>query len=72
VPIKLSDWKVREGNNVPQQRGILDCGLYAAQFAKYCALDLPFFSTLDKEQTAWIRRMMAVEISDGRIRLPWD
>lgn len=50
----------------------MDCGLYAAQFAKHLALDLPFFQTLDEEQTRFMRRMMAVEIADGRIRTPWD
>jgi hypothetical protein len=35
-------------------------------------LGLNFFPTLEKEETAWIRREMAIEITNGRIRVPYD
>ncbi|KAF8808584.1 cysteine proteinase [Phlegmacium glaucopus] len=71
-PLRFHNWKVQQGKNVPQQKGSSDCGVYACQFVKHFALDVQLFQSFPKHQSRWIRRMMAVEIADGRIRMPWD
>jgi Ulp1 family protease len=69
-PLGLLNWHVQPGKNVPQQEGIMDCGVYACQFAKHLALEIPFPKSFSKTQCEWIRKTMAVELADGRVRIP--
>jgi Ulp1 family protease len=62
---------VEARKNTPQQEGTLDCGIYACQFAKHLALETPFQQSFDKKQCEWIRKMMALELADGRVRISW-
>lgn len=48
----------------------MDCGVYACQFAKHLALEIPFPKSFSKTQCEWIRKTMAVELADGRVRIP--
>ena len=69
-PLGLKNWSVQAGENVPQQENFIDCGIYACQFAKYLALEIPFLQPFNEEQCKRIRKTMAVEIADGRVRIP--
>lgn len=69
-PLNLCDsWDVKI-LEVPQQDGGVDCGVYACQFAKRLALGLDILPWLPNE-CADIRRMMVMELVDGRLRSPW-
>lgn len=70
-PLGLKNWHIQARENVPQQEGISDCGVYACQFAKHLALEIPFLQSLSEKQCAWIRKTMVVELADGRLRIPW-
>jgi Ulp1 family protease len=67
----LENWCVQARENVPQQEGFIDCGIYACQFVKHLALEIPFQKSFSDEQCEWIRKTMAVELVDGRVRIPW-
>jgi Ulp1 family protease len=69
-PLGLKTWHVQARKNIPQQEGTSDCGVYACQFAKHLALEIPFQQP-SNEQCEWIRKMMVVELADGRVRTPW-
>lgn len=70
-PLGLESWHVEAIKNTPQQEGVVDCGIYACQFAKYLALKIPFQQSFNKKECEWIRKMMVVELADGRVRIPW-
>jgi Ulp1 family protease len=70
-PLGLKNWHVQAGINVPQQEGTSDCGVYACQFAKYLALEIPFQQSFSEKQCGLIRKTMVVELADGRVRTPW-
>lgn len=67
----LNTWHVHARQNTPQQEGTSDCGIYACQFAKYLALDIPLEKSFNQKQSERIRKMMVVELADGRVRTPW-
>jgi Ulp1 family protease len=69
-PLGLKNWHVQTGENVPQQEGTSDCGVYACQFAKHLALEIPFQQSFSEKQCEWIRKTMVVELADGRVRIP--
>lgn len=71
LPLGLKTWHVEARKNTPQQKGASDCGVYACQFAKHLALETPFLQSFNKKQCEWIRKMMVVELADGRVRIPW-
>lgn len=67
----LKNWSVQARKNVPQQEGYIDCGVYACQFVKHLALEIPFPKPFSNEQCEWFRKTMVVELADGRVRIPW-
>jgi Ulp1 family protease len=67
----LKTWRVQTRQNTPQQEGTSDCGIYACQFAKHLALEIPFQKSFNQQESEWIRKMMVVELADGRVRTPW-
>lgn len=70
-PLGLKTWRVQTRPNTPQQEGIDDCGIYACQFAKHLALAIPFRQSFNPKEKEWIRKMMVLELADGRVRAPW-
>jgi Ulp1 family protease len=70
-PLGLETWHVEARKNIPQQEGYDDCGVYACQFAKHLALQIPFGPSFSKKQCEGIRKMMVVELADGCVHVPW-
>ena len=70
-PLGLKTWHVQTRKNTPQQEGTSDCGIYACQFAKHLALEIPFQQSFTQKESEWIRKMMVVELADGCVRTPW-
>lgn len=70
-PLGLETWHVQARKNTPQQEGTSDCGVYACQFAKHIAIGIPFQQSFTEKQCEWIRKIMVVELADGRVRIPW-
>lgn len=70
-PLGLKTWQVQTRQNTPQQEGTDDCGVYACQFAKHLALEIPFQQSFNQKESESIRKMMVVELADGRVRTPW-
>jgi Ulp1 family protease len=70
-PLGLKTWRVQTRPNTPQQEGTDDCGIYACQFAKHLVLEIPLPKSFNLKESEWIRRMMVVELADGRVRTPW-
>jgi Ulp1 family protease len=70
LPLGLNNWLIEPGKNVPQQEGTSDCGVYACQFAKHLSLEIPFQQSFSEKECEWIRKTMAIELADGRIRVP--
>jgi Ulp1 family protease len=69
--LELKTWHVQARHNTPQQEGTSDCGIYACQLAKHLALEIPFQQPFNEKESEWIRKMMVVELADGRVRTPW-
>jgi Ulp1 family protease len=67
----LKTWHVEAWKNIPQQEGSSDCGIYACQFAKHLALDIPFQQVWSEKQCEWIRKMMVIELADRHVHIPW-
>lgn len=70
-PLGLQTWSQTKPSDTPQQEGNVDCGIYACQLAKHLALEIPFQQSFNAKESEWIRKMMVLELADGRVRAPW-
>jgi Ulp1 family protease len=70
IGFEFPGWDIIAQTTVSQQIGIIDCGVYTCQFAKWIAFDLLDSVKVTPEDAVGFRAMMVLEIVDGKLRMP--
>lgn len=61
----MSQWKLENVKNIPQQMNGSDCGMFSCTFAEFLTRDAKL--TFSQEDMPYLRRKMVVEIISGKL-----
>lgn len=63
--LDLTDWKIRNVKDIPQQMNGSDCGVFACTYAEFSSRRAPF--SFDQSKMQYFRRKMTYEIITGEL-----